>query len=255
MDAELHLEEARRIAERLDALTEVDQIFEPSRTLRPLRAHCRACIVMGVAGVEAFANWVIDRRMQRQPADIPEKWLPEYLKPGKYKQWPLRQKLWLLPSLCLAKPRSPEEFWKRQGGRFNRFAEYIRIRNSIAHGHTAETKLRVKGHRHGVRIVDDSEFVDNFWPLSRLPRDMFSLKYEDAERAHKSMVWMMQRLVTALEDRIGRKDLVEQDMVYQGQERTVLRESVVEEIPQWVEKAMGRTARRSERKSPRRDQR
>jgi hypothetical protein len=252
--AEIHLKEAETIWKDEEVWSEARGSQDLDYRARLMRAHCRACIVMSVAGAEAFTEWIYANYRLREPQSLPnKKWVPRECADSKsntlrdFSTWRLHHKVWVLPSLCRETPVSPTGEYDRAGRIYNDFIEFTRIRNYIVHGTESETVLDIGGKKGRLQLVSESRDKNNFWPRTKIPKDLFSIGAGDARAAFENVLSVSRKLYESCEGRITKDDLQTQTVKTQLQVLKVERETTTT-IPNrqlWAEEILGSKKRSS----------
>ncbi len=163
------------------------------------KAESRACLVSGVAGIEAFANTVLKEFSLRKKEDMSEEILNKHQRKKPIDRWRLIDKVYFLPTLCNKQLTPPAFYFKKDSEAFKLFDELIQIRNSMMHGRLQPALMLFKLRPNKIHLAYDD--IDlNFWPMSKAPRDLNSFNYECAKIAYNNISWVRDSLVEFLEN-------------------------------------------------------
>jgi len=149
---------------------------------------------MGIAGIEAFANNVLNDFGELRKEQIPIELLSKNQQKSEIDFWRLPDKVYFLPSLCRCDFTSPENYFMRESPEFQLFEELVSIRNSIVHG-------KPKPWLGLIKLNPDKrhELIDNFeinkWPISKIFKDFSAFNFDCAKTARDNIVWVKDSLV------------------------------------------------------------
>lgn len=172
------------------------------------KSASRASFIMGLAGIEAFTNNVLKDYSKRNKEDLPEAILSKYQKSTDVGRWRLIDKVYFLPTLCNDIFNPPAIYFKRDSRAFKLFEELVKIRNSIVHGRPEPFMVLFRLKPNKVHEMNDS-FINNFWPLSKIPKDFSSFNYECAKTAYENIKCVRDSLVKFL-DKVDDKYMKEE---------------------------------------------
>lgn len=162
------------------------------------KAAARACFIMGMAGIEAFANNILGDFAVRGKSDLPESLLNRSQKKRNIDYWRLTDKIYFLPTLCNSLLTPPAFYFKKDSNQFQLFEELVEIRNGIMHGRPEPFLALIKLKPNKVHEMNDN-FPENFWSLSNFPKDFTSFNYQCANTAYNNIKWVRDSLVGFLE--------------------------------------------------------
>lgn len=162
------------------------------------KAVARACFIMGMAAIEAFANNILRDFAVRGKEEVPESLLNKSQKKKEIDYWRLTNKVYFLPTLCNSQLTPPAFYFKRDSTQFQLFEELVKIRNGIMHGRPEPFLALLKLKPNQVHEMDDS-FVENFWPLSKIAKDFTSFNFVSAGIAYNNIKWVRESLIGFLE--------------------------------------------------------
>lgn len=162
------------------------------------KAAARACFIMGMAAIEAFANNILRDFGVRGKEDVPESLLNKSQKKRDVDYWRLTDKVYFLPTLCNAQLRPPASYFKRDSKEFQLFDELVEIRNGIMHGRPEPFLALIKLKPNKLHEVNDN-FPENFWSFSNIPKDFTSFNHQCANTAYDNIKWVRDSLVSFLE--------------------------------------------------------
>ncbi len=172
------------------------------------KSASRACFIMGIAGIEAFANNVLKDFSIRAKDDLPKNLLSRHQRKNHIDYWRLVDKVYFLPTLCNSQLSPPAVYFRKNTKAFSLFEELVEIRNSIMHGKPEPFMVLAKLKPDRVHELTDN-FPDNFWPISKIGKDFSSFNYECAKTAYENIIWVRDSLISFLE-RVDKKYLMEE---------------------------------------------
>jgi len=172
------------------------------------KAAARAAFIMGIAAIEAFANNILRDFSIRGKKDLPESLLNKSQKQLKIDFWRLADKVYFLPTLCNSQLTPPAFYFKRESEQFQLFEELVEIRNGIMHGRPEPFLGLIKLNPNKLHEVNDN-FPENFWPLSKFPKDFTSLNHNCSKIAYDNIKWIKDSLISFL-DKVDKKYLNEE---------------------------------------------
>ncbi len=172
-------------------------------------ANCfaRAAFLMFIFSTEALVNVILDSEFRTIPDNqIPEQILNKFsinMEKG-VDRCSLSGKLAILPYLCSNPVDWNETFFDRGSKNFQVFDELIQIRDRLAHPRPEKRKVEIEINQ-ATRIhkmTDD--FPENFWPITKIPRDIYILSSEHAEIAKINVDWTRFQLDSFLDGRLSK---------------------------------------------------
>jgi len=168
-------------------------------------AMSRSCIVASVFFLESILASVVDDFRKREPYQLPEGVLKKTgLLHTAYDRLPLIERLYITPYLCSDSHGSlVRGFFDRGASEFQRLKELIEIRGGLAHGRPTRRKLEIMTNGKREHTFDD-QFAQNFWPLTKIPKDIFIIDHTHAETAKEIVDTIVMRLDEYLGTRIVR---------------------------------------------------
>ena len=176
------------------------------------KAFSRDTLIMGIAGIEAFANNVLIDFCVRTEKNLPRELLKKWEISGRIHYWRLVDKVYFLPTLCNTKFQPPEFYFKRDSNEFQLFDELVRIRNGIMHGRPARILVLDNLRPNRTHVLDDT-FPQNFWPVSKIGKDFTSFNFPYAKIAHDNIMWVRDSLVDFLE-KVDKKYMEEEGVKF-----------------------------------------
>jgi hypothetical protein len=195
---EYHLQEAKELYSIIHSWN----LAEPNECDQNIwmkeKTTARASFIMGIAGIEAFANNVLNDFGVLTKEQIPCELLNKNQQRNKMNYWRLPDKVYFLPSLCKSNFVSAENYFDRNAHEFQLFEELVSIRNSIVHG-------KPKPWLGLIKLNPDKrhELIDNFeinkWPISKIFKDFSSFNYDCAKTARDDVVWIKDSLSKFIE--------------------------------------------------------
>jgi hypothetical protein len=193
-----HLNEARVLDRKIHA----QDFSDPTKLDQDLwmreKAASRASFIMGIAGIEAFSNNLLGDFAVRRKSDLSEALLNRSQKANPVERWRLTDKVYFLPTLCNRDLAPPASYFKRDSGQFQLFEELVQIRNAVMHGRPTPFLALVKLRPDKKHEAND-DIAENFWPLSRVPKDFSSFNYECAKTACENITWVRDSLAGFLD--------------------------------------------------------
>ncbi len=166
------------------------------------RALSRSCVVASVFFLESITISVLRDFGSLEPWQLPFRLQK---KTGLHKRdidyLPLIERVFLIPYLCAdAVDALSREYFDRGSEEFKRMKELIEIRDSFAH--SRPVRLRVTITKTGEReFVLDDKFEENFWPLTRMPKDISRINHSHAKLARE----IVERVVMHIDEFLGGK--------------------------------------------------
>lgn len=162
------------------------------------KAFSRDCLIMGMAGIEALANNLYRDFATRSKNDLPDNLLNKNQRKNEIEWWRLTDKVYFLPTICNITLSPPASYFDKESDKYKLFEELIEIRNSILHGRPEALLMLAKlnpNKRH--ELIDN--FDQNFWPCSKLPKDITAINGECAKIAYENIIWVRDSLVGFIE--------------------------------------------------------
>ena len=199
------------------------------------KSASRASFIMGIAGIEAFANNVIRDFSVRTKDDLPKNLLNKKQIENPIKYWRLMDKIYFLPTLCNPELALPPRYFQKNSKEFKLFKELVEIRNSIMHGRPEPFLVLIKLKPDRFHEVT-ADFPDALWPISKVPKDFSSFNYECAKTACENITWVRDSLVTFLEKvyekymREGKLELVSPEI----NDNSVSKEELLKNWPKYI---------------------
>ena len=172
------------------------------------KAVARASFIMGIAGLEAFANNVLRDFCARERDELPKEFLNKLQRSRPIDRWRLTDRVYFLPTLCNDELVPPAFYFRRDSTTFRLFEELVEIRNGIMHGRPEPFLALVKLKTNKLHEANDN-IVDNFWPISQIPRDFSSFNHDCAKTAHDNIKWVRDSLIGFL-DKVDEKYMREE---------------------------------------------
>lgn len=145
----------------------------------------RACFITGIAAMEAFANNLFRDFAVRSEKALPKTMLAKSQR-GAFDWWPLAERVYFLPTLCNKDLSPPACYFKRDSPAFELFEELVKIRHSVMHSRPEKVMVLCRLKRDKVHIFND-DFPGNFWPLSKIPKDLTPFNHECAKTAYDNI--------------------------------------------------------------------
>jgi len=143
----------------------------------------RSCLLFCVVFLEGLTNNILGDFQVVSEDQLPETLRRKCgLNQKELNKISLEDKIYLLPYLCSQDSKFGEEYFQRESKEFQELRELIRIRNSYVHPHPIKRKLQIEMTTDRKFLAKD-EFPQNFWPLTKIPKDIFIFQYNHAERA------------------------------------------------------------------------
>jgi hypothetical protein len=158
----------------------------------------RGTFIMGMTGLEVFANNIIHDFSIRGKADLPKTLLNKSQRNQPIDRWKLADKIYFLPTICNNHLSPPATYFRRDSKAYRLFEELVEIRHSIIHGKPSPTLaiIQITGDKTNL-VHDDFDF--NYWPISRIHKDFVSFNYESAKIAYENINWVKDSLVEFIE--------------------------------------------------------
>ncbi len=173
-----------------------------------LHIFARASFLAFIFSIEALANDILHSEF-RAVADheIPDDMAEKFgVNKKKGVSWcALSDKIALLPYLCKTPVDWNKTFFNKGSKDFQVFNELVQIRDSLAHARPVKRKIEIEispSRTH--KMVDN--FPENFWPMTKIPRDLYNLNEEQAEIAKFSIDWMRSQLDSFLDGRLSKEN-------------------------------------------------
>ena len=156
------------------------------------------------AGLEALVNCAHNDFEAREARDLPVDYfvaLPDKqrknMQKKAFRQWYLPTRVFLLAPLCCDPIVDPRDAFDVTSSEWKEFEELVKIRNSFSHATQGQRQLLITkaGPK---RWWGSDEFPDNFWPLTKAPRDHRILNYETALDLNHTIDWVVNKLRTLM---------------------------------------------------------
>ncbi len=154
----------------------------------------QSVLIFGVAGIEALANCVLKEFSLRDKNSLPESMLSKNQRNNEIEFWRLIDKVYFLPTLCNKDFSPPAVYFKRDSTIFQKFAELIKIRNSMMHGRLSASILLIELKPGLVKEIDDDIEINN-WPITGIKKDPSSFNYSSAQIAFDTISWVKGTIV------------------------------------------------------------
>lgn len=149
-------------------------------------ALSRSCIIACAFFLEALSNSILKDFEVWDPLQLPlamQKKIGLDVKP--VDRLPLEDRVYIIPYLCnKAQETFSNTYFDRGSIDFQRMCELIRIRDRFAHSRPTKRKFVITKTGAKEYVVDDN-FQENFWPVTRIPKDIFIIEFEHAQLARQ----------------------------------------------------------------------
>ena len=174
------------------------------------KLNAKACFLMGMAAIEALANFILDDYSVRDKGALPKKMLNKAQKSQKIERWSLADKVYFLPTLCNCRLEPPAFYFIRDSRAFKIFEELVAIRNGMLHI-IPETRLVLIKLKTSKIHERHDDFPENFWPVSHIFRDYSTFNFTSAKTARDNICWIRDSLNNFIE-KIDEKYLKEEKL-------------------------------------------
>jgi len=232
-DADYHLAQSEKHHLLLQEHEKSSTKLPDQSVLKKCNASARACIIASVAGIEAFANSVWNDFKTREPSSLKQNWVKK-LKKKTFEFWQLKDKLRFLPTLCNQLVVDPKSVFSKDERIYTRFCELIKIRNLLAHGKLTSVGITVIVQQNHIHKFDDSA-SENHWPITGIPKDIYSISYPHAKIAYETSIDVLKHLIEVLECPLNERFLLDQEARLSGKSFSVRRHEggPIPTNPQW----------------------
>lgn len=176
-------------------------------------SYSRICILICVVFLEGLVNNVLKDFQVIVDHQIPDSLKRKCgLDEMEVSKAPLEDKIYLIPYLCDESPRFEHEFFKKGSKEFQELRELIRIRNSYVHPRPVRRKVDLEITPDRWFLVDD-QFPQNFWPLTKIPKDIYIFRHRDAAKAKSIIDNIFSKLDNFLQGRLTKDNWLERESI------------------------------------------
>lgn len=172
--------------------------------------HCfaRFSFLMFILSVEALANDILFSEFRVVPGDqIPDNAIKKFgIKIDKGVEWcSLSDKIAMLPYLCNHPADWSKSFFDRGSKEFQIFDEIVEIRDTFAHPKPVKRPVEITISKTTTHPFTD-DFPENFWPITKIPKDIYGFCVEHAEIAKSTVEWIRSQLNIFLNGKLFEDD-------------------------------------------------
>lgn len=167
-----------------------------------------AAFMTKYAGMEAFLNSCLNDFSKKNPEELSDNYfvgplssIKKKIKKSNPKNWRLDTRLFLSIPICSEPEIDPTSIFNIESNEWKEFEEVIEIRHSFAHANSVDIKQVATKVGPKEWIADDSH-PDNFWPLTKTPKDHRILNYESAKNLNRIIEWAISNCKHALKNLI-----------------------------------------------------
>ena len=211
---EHHYKQACVLYEKLHAQDFSDPLKFDQDLWNSEKAAARSSFIMVMAAIEAFVNNVYSDFGSRKKEDLSVTLLNESQKKRSFEFWKLQDKVYFLPTMCNTLLNPPAFYFKRDSNDFKLFEELVEIRNSIMHGRPYPFLIRIELKPNKIHELYDG-FPENFWPISKIPKDFTSFNFDCTKTACNNILWLKNSLTEFL-DKVNEKYFIEEKIELKG---------------------------------------
>lgn len=163
------------------------------------KAFSRASFVLGMAGLEAFCNALLEDYRKQEPRVLVNFGVNRKRLKKSLDRWTLFDKIIYLPTLCNTELLNPSRFFDRESEKCLLLEEMVDVRNEMLHSQLVTRKVELdvgsKKNVNGRNVIPASDqFPENFWPISQFPRDLAVFSYPCALKARDCVDWFRTQL-------------------------------------------------------------
>jgi hypothetical protein len=164
--------------------------------------YSRSCLLLCVIFLEGLTNNILKDFQVINEAQLPEILRCKCgLNQKELNKISLENKIYLLPYLCSQDSKFKEEYFQRESGEFQELRELIKIRNSYVHPKQIRGKLEITMTADR-KFLANNDFPQNFWPLTKIPRDIRLWQHNHAEKAKLIVDNIFKKLDNFLQGRL-----------------------------------------------------
>ncbi len=177
-------------------------------------AMSRSAIVSSIFFLESFINCIVADFRVREIYQLPDKILRKAgLLYAGFDRIPLIERVYVTPYICSSdEGRIDQGFFDKGSSEFQLLQELIDIRDGFAHSHPVQRKLKLTRTTTGQCVADD-KFEENFWPRTKIPKDIFTIGCSHAKEARRIIRWVIQKLDEFLKGRITSGDWMKSERI------------------------------------------
>lgn len=163
------------------------------------------------AGLEAMVNCAFSDFKCREVNDLLDDYFIGILSKQRAKlerkefiRWHLATRVFMLIPLCSNPIVDPRTIFDISSTEWNKFVEIIQVRHSFSHasGQKIQQEITKVGPK---EWIANDDIPENFWPLTRAPRDHRILNYQTAFELNSIIVWVVDTLRCALPNQLDNK--------------------------------------------------
>lgn len=207
---ECHYKEGNELYAKLHAQDFSNPLMLDQELWAREKAASLSSFIMGMAGIEALANYIYLDFGLRKKEDLPTELLNKRQKNKTFEFWNLADKIYFLPSLCNLDFNPPDSYFKKDSKEFKLFEELVEIRNNIMHGRPTSTLIRILHEPGNIKGLFDN-FSENYWPRSKIQKDFTSFNFDCAKTTYENIIWVRNSLIKFI-DKLDEKYLREEQI-------------------------------------------
>ncbi|MEE9442445.1 MAG: hypothetical protein V3V99_07235 [candidate division Zixibacteria bacterium] len=227
-DADYFLSEAKRLKRKLDN----DSEYFDQNILSRVRACSRACIIASVAGLESFANSVLEAFKKHDISVLDPEWMNKKHRSRDLEYWPVCEKIRFIPVLCNVEKNPPQDYFAEDNKDLEQLSEYAKIRNSIVHGRVTKIKFNIEIGKDGNHLVDDN-LDENKWPITGIHKEVYRLEFGDASSVYTCVISVVKDILIYMNSQVSKRFLLYQEFYPKSQENLAIVRENAEKEPNW----------------------